>query len=290
MRGMTGENLLCAPAEGQDRDMAVNVAVCQFAPTNDRENNRVRAKELVAEAASRGARLVVLPEYSSYFVDPLDASLAENAETTDGDFVAALTDAAATHDVIVVAGMVESGDDGRVRNTLVAVSASGLEAIYRKQHLYDAFGQKESDWIQAGPLGEAATFDVDGVRCGLMTCYDLRFPEVARVLADADVEAIVVPAEWVRGPLKEHHWTTLLAARAIENTSYVIAADHPPRVGVGHSQIIDPEGVVIAGIGTGEGVATAVLESALVARVRETNPVLRLRRYRVTPAEPGVAD
>ncbi|GAB6858532.1 carbon-nitrogen hydrolase family protein [Microbacterium xylanilyticum] len=262
---------------------SVLVAVCQFAPVADRAANRGRIGELVARAAERGARLVVLPEYSSYFVDPLDETLAANAEQLDDVFTAELSRLAAEHDAVIVAGLVERADGGRIRNGVVAVGASGILAVYRKQHLYDAFGQTESTWIEPGEVGDAATFVVDGLRFGLMTCYDLRFPEVARTLVDAGADALVVPAEWVRGPLKEHHWTTLLAARAIESTSYVIAADHPAPVGVGHSAVVDPQGVVVAGVGTGEGIAVAELDAGAVARVREVNPVLRLRRYRVVP-------
>jgi predicted amidohydrolase len=92
-----------------------------------------------------------------------------------------------------------------------------------------------------------------------------------------------VPAEWVRGPLKEHHWRTLLQARAIENTLYVAAADHPPPLGVGHSALIDPQGVEIAAVGTGTDVAVGFVERAAVERVRRTNPALALRRFRVEP-------
>ena len=263
---------------------AVPVAVCQFAPSASREGNREAIARLVADAAARGARLIVFPEYSSYFVDPMDASLAAHAEALDGEFVETLTALAAEYGVVIVAGLVEqAADRHRVRNTLVAVRGDGLLAFYRKQHLYDAFGQTESDWIEAGETGAAATFDVAGIRFGLMTCYDLRFPEVARTLIDQGADALVVPAEWVRGPLKEHHWQTLLAARAIENTSYVIAADHPGSLGVGLSQIIDPQGLVIAGVSSGEGIAVATVDAAVIGRVRETNPALRLRRYSVTP-------
>lgn len=263
---------------------AVPVAVCQFAPTASCSENRERIAELTAEAAARGARLIVFPEYSSYFVDPMDESLAANAEDLDGDFVTTLTGLAADHAVVIVAGLVErASDDRRVRNTLVAVRGDGVLAVYRKQHLYDAFGQTESDWIEAGDVGEASTFELAGLRFGLMTCYDLRFPEVARSLVDAGTDALVVPAEWVRGPLKEHHWTTLLAARAIENTVYVVAADHPTPVGVGHSQIIDPQGVVLAGVGTAPGIAAAVVERSAIDRVRAVNPSLRVRRYAVVP-------
>jgi len=262
---------------------SVTVAVCQFAPVADRAANRERIGELVARAAARGAGLVVLPEYSSYFVDPMDETLAVQAEELDGAFTQELTRLAAEHGAVIVAGLVERADAGRVRNAVVAVDATGVLAVYRKQHLYDAFGQTESRWIEPGEIGGAATFAVDGLTFGLMTCYDLRFPEVARTLVDAGADALVVPAEWVRGPLKEHHWTTLLAARAIESTSYVVAADHPGPVGVGHSAVVDPQGVVVAGVGTGEGIAVAELDAGTVARVREVNPALRLRRYHVVP-------
>lgn len=263
---------------------AVPVAVCQFAPNSSREENLERIAALTIEAAARGARLVVFPEYSSYFVDPMDETLAENAESLDGEFVTTLTALAAEHGLVIVAGLAERAEDAaHVRNTVVAVRGDGILATYRKQHLYDAFGQTESDWVEAGEIGEAATFEVAGIRFGLMTCYDLRFPEVARTLMDAGADALVVPAEWVRGPLKEHHWTTLLAARAIENTAYVVAADHPTPIGVGHSQIVDPHGVVLAGVGVAEGIAVAVVEGAAIERARATNPSLRVRRYRVVP-------
>lgn len=261
------------------------VAVCQFAPGDDPAQNRLRVTSMVAQAAQRGARVVVLPEYASFFADRMDERFAAHAESLEGEFMAALRAAAAGHDVVVVAGLIEHAADERVHNTLVAVSDAGVQAVYRKQHLYDAFGQTESQWIAPGPTGQAAIFDVDGVRFGMMTCYDVRFPEVARTLADAGAQALIVPAEWVRGALKEHHWSTLLAARAIENTAYVIAADHPGPIGVGLSQVIDPQGVVTAGVSAGEGIAVAPVDPELVARTREVNPVLRLRRYRVAPQE-----
>ena len=122
-----------------------------------------------------------------------------------------------------------------------------------------------------------------GLRFGLMTCYDVRFPEVGRLLADAGADVFLVPAEWVRGPLKEHHWRTLLHARAIENTVFVAAADHPPPLGVGNSMIVDPQGVEIAAIGTATDIAIAHLDVEAVARVRLVNPALALRRLRVVP-------
>lgn len=260
------------------------IAVAQFAPTADTAVNLESITQLVATASVRGARIVVFPEYSSYFVDPFDESLAENAQELDGPFVEALTRLAAQHDLTIVAGLLERASDGeRVRNTAVAVDATGLIAHYRKLHLYDAFGQRESDWVEPGDAQEPQTFELGGLRFGLMTCYDLRFPEVGRLLVDAGADVFVVPAEWVRGPLKEHHWRTLLHARAIENTVFVAAADHPPPLGVGNSLVVDPQGVELAAVGTSTDVAVAHLDVGAIERVRRVNPALRLRRFGVGP-------
>lgn len=265
-------------------DSAVAIAIAQFAPTAGAEANLRHIEELVVRAADRGAALVLFPEYSSYFIDPFDESLAAHAQDIDGPFVTGLIGLAAQHGVHIVAGLLERGRDGRrVRNTVVAVDASGVLARYRKLHLYDAFGQHESDWVEPGEPGEPETFAVGDLTFGLMTCYDIRFPEVARLLADAGADVALVAAEWVRGPLKEHHWRTLLHARAIENTVYVAAADHPPPLGIGHSMVVDPQGVEIAAVGTTTDVAIAWLDKAAVERVRRVNPALRLRRFRVEP-------
>jgi len=262
----------------------LGVAVAQFSPTADESANLDAIADLVARARGRGADVVLLPEYSSYFVDPFDASLAEHAQDLDGPFVRALTALAAAHDVHIVAGLVErAASPGRVRNTVVAVDAGGIVARYRKLHLYDAFGQRESDWVEPGDIDVAETFDTGGIRFALMTCYDLRFPEVARVLADTGAHVVLVAAEWVRGPLKEDHWRTLLQARAIENTLYVAGADHPPPLGVGHSVVIDPQGVPVVHIGTATDVAVAFVDVRAVERVRRVNPALALRRYTVVP-------
>lgn len=265
------------------RTDALGVAVAQFAPNADKADNLRVIEELVAVAAARGASVVLFPEYASYFVDPFDATLAANAEPLDGPFVRTLTRIADGYDVVVVAGLVERGDGQRVRNAVVAVDRTGVLAVSHKLHLYDAFGQRESDWVEPGAIAAPETFEIGGLTVALMTCYDLRFPEVARVLADAGAHLVLVAAQWVRGPLKEHHWRTLLQARAIENTLYVAGADHPPPLGVGSSVIVDPVGVEIAGVGTATDVAVAFVDAASIERIRRVNPALALRRFTVAP-------
>lgn len=261
----------------------VGVAVAQFGPVADGATNRRTATALVHEAAARDAELVVLPEYSSAFEQRMGPDLVGRAESLDGPFTAGMVAAATSTGTAVVFGLVERGDGGRFRNTAVAVTADGVVATYRKTHLYDAFGETESRWVEPGELEAPQTFLVSGLRVGLQTCYDLRFPEVSRVLADAGVDLIAVPSDWVPGPLKVAHWRTLLAARAIENTAFVAGADQTAPAGVGTSLVLDPAGVALAEAGEEPGVAVAQVDPARIAEVRAANPALRLRRYRVVP-------
>jgi len=259
------------------------IAVAQFAPVADPVENLATIRTLAERAAGRGASLVVFPEYASYFEPDLGPGYVDAAQRLDGDFVAGLAAIATELRIHVVAGLVETSDDpARFSNALVAVGPDGaIVATYRKIHLYDAFGSRESDWVVAGPLDEPQTFSWGGFTVGLQTCYDARFPEVTRRLVDAGADVVLLPSEWVRGPLKEHHWRTLLTARAIENTIYVAAADQAPPTGVGNSMVIDPMGVEIATIGEATDVAVAWLSPQRIERVRESNPALRLRRFGV---------
>ncbi|WP_144718868.1 carbon-nitrogen hydrolase family protein [Agrococcus jejuensis] len=261
-------------------------AAVQWAPGADPAANRAEVTRLVAAAAQRGARLVVLPEYSQAFDADMAALAPAVAEPLDGPFVVTLQEAAATAGAVVVAGMVErldDADDGtpRVANTVVAVDGERVLAAYRKVHLYDAFGARESDWLTPGDPAQRPVIDVDGHGVGIQTCYDVRFPEQSRLLVDAGADVLAIPAEWVRGPLKEHHWVTLVTARAIESTVHVIAADHAPPIGAGRTLVVDPMGVALAQLGEAEGIAVAPIDAARTASVRERNPSLANRRHRV---------
>lgn len=259
------------------------IAVAQFAPTADAASNLAEIERLAGLAISRGASLVVFPEYSSWFTPTMGPDWVEAAQSLDGPFVSGLIALAADRGVLIVAGFIEATDEpDRVSNTLVAVDGTGVIAEYRKLHLYDAFGQRESDWVVPGQIEPPRTFEWGGFTVGLQTCYDIRFPEVTRRLVDAGAELVLVPAEWVRGPLKEHHWRTLVTARALENTIFVAAADHAPPVGVGASMVVDPMGVEIATIGEMTDVAVAHIALTRVADVRSINPALALRRFGVT--------
>jgi len=265
------------------RAASVGVAVAQFRPGTDQGANLAAMRDLAATALGRGAELVVFPEYSSFFEPAMGKASVAAAEPLDGPFVSALGALAAELGIHVVAGMLEATEDGRrFSNTVVALGPAGdLVAKYRKLHLYDAFGDRESEWVLAGAIEAPETFEVAGMTVGLQTCYDIRFPEVTRRLVDAGAELVLVPAEWVRGPLKESHWRTLVTARALENTIYIAAADHTPPVGVGNSMVVDPMGVELVTIGETTDVAIAWVSQARLSAVRAVNPALALRRFRV---------
>jgi len=151
-------------------------------------------------------------------------------------------------------------------------------ARYAKLHLYDAFNILESTWVDAG--GEVApVIEIAGIKTGLMTCYDLRFPELALTLALQGAELLVLPAAWVRGPLKEHHWATLLAARALDTTCYVVAAGECGNKNIGQSRIIDPLGVTIAAAAEGPALLIAEISQQRITLARQQLPVLRNRRF-----------
>ncbi|QTX04295.1 carbon-nitrogen hydrolase family protein [Agromyces archimandritae] len=273
-----------SPAE-REPEPGFGVAVAQFAPGPVPSSNLVEITALAERAAARGAGLVVFPEYANAFTPKPGPEWLGAAEPLGGPFVTALAALAERLGIHLVAGLLETAPGtARVRNTVVAVSpADGLVAKYRKMHLYDAFGQRESEWVEPGGLDEPELFEAGGLRFGLETCYDARFPEVSRRLVDAGADVICMPAEWVRGPLKEAHWRTLVTARAIENTVYVLAADHPAPVGAGNSMIVDPMGVELATVGEGRGLGIAWVDAGRIRDVRRTNPALELRRFTVVP-------
>jgi predicted amidohydrolase len=214
--------------------------------------------------------------------------LAAVAEPLDGPFVTGLLDAARDAGVTVVAGMFEAvpADPTRAYNTVVAVGPDGLIGRYRKLHLFDALGWHESNRLAVAAVDDDAllVFAQDGFTVGVLTCYDLRFPELTRALVDRGVNVFAVPAAWVAGPLKEEQWRVLIRARAIENTSYLAAADQPGPEYAGRSAILDPTGVEVAALPDGEGLAVADLLPQRVLEVRERMPSLLHRRFQVRPS------
>ncbi len=251
---------------------ALRIALVQEAADLDPTANRSRVEALTPADAD----LVVLPEAFARDFGPAGSDVGPYAEPVDGPFGREVERVARSRGTTLVAGMFEASDDpGRPWNTLVVRGAATTS--YRKVHLYDSFGYRESDRLLPGAV-EPTVIDVAGFAVGLMTCYDLRFPELARALVDRGAEVLVVPAAWVAGERKVDHWRTLARARAIENTVFVAAAGQPGPRYTGHSLVVDPMGDVLAEAGEGPALLTATLERRALDEARRTNPSLANRR------------
>lgn len=262
----------------------LTVAVAQLEPARPAQESLARVVAMAEQAAGQGAELVVFPEGVMHEFGLPDIDLAAIAQPLDGPWVTGLVQAASTLGVAIQAGMWESVPGGtRVRNTAVVVDGTGIIGRYQKAHLFDSFGFRESDFVEPGPA-QPTSFMLGGLRIGLTTCYDVRFPELYACLARESVDAISVIAGWVAGPGKVDHWETLLRARAIETTSYVIGSDLCGPRFAGHSGIWDPFGIPVASMDDEPGLALATLDTERVEEVRSLVPSLQHKRFDVAPA------
>jgi predicted amidohydrolase len=259
----------------------LTAAAGQFVATDDWRTNLTACVALVQQAESDGVGLLVLPEgVLARFVEDRHR-IREYAQPLDGPFVTGLTDATRGLAVTVVVGIHERWEGDKPYNTLVVLRDGELLQVYRKLHLYDAFAIRESDNVTAADV-VPPLFDVQGFRVGLMTCYDVRFPELARLHALAGADVLAMPTAWVRGPLKEHHWATLVTARALDNTVYLVASGECGPRNIGQSLIVDPLGVPVAHAGEEPTTISAVLTKQRLADARDRLPVLLNRRFDVS--------
>lgn len=261
----------------------LRVAVGQFASTEDWAANLKTCGDLFDEAVAGNADLLVLPEGAmALFVDD-PVRIRQAAQPLDGPFVTGLAERTRGTSTTMIVGMHQPAEDGRVINTLVALRDGEIIDIYRKLHLYDAFGRRESNNVVAGS-DHPVVFDCAGWKVGMMTCYDVRFPELARLLADQGAQVVALPAAWVRGPAKEWHWEVMVTARALENTYYVAASGECGRRNIGNSMFVDPLGITRARLGGDTpGLLWSEASAEELDRARESLPVLANRRFTVNP-------
>lgn len=265
----------------------LRVAAVQLNSQDDKPRNVQRALELIERAADEGAELIVLPEYVTYL--GRRSGYADAAEPVPGPVTEQFAASARRRGVYLLAGSLleRSAVAGRYYNTSLLFDPQGeLVAKYRKIHLFDldlgpeTNGYRESAMILPGE--EIVTAPLGGRRIGLTTCYDLRFPELYRLLALDGAEVITVPAAFTLETGRDH-WELLLRARAVENQVYVIAAaqvgSYPPgQRCYGRSMIVDPWGTVLAQAPDEETVVLATLDFARLRRIRAMLPTLTNRR------------
>jgi predicted amidohydrolase len=257
------------------------VAIVQIQSSTEKRENLRRALELVKDSNSGGADLVVFPEFLMAFspVSQTAKELAQIAEPLQGYFVTALKEAAKATRTAILATIYETCSiPDRVYDSALWIDIEGnIAAVYRKLHLYDAFGFRESDKFAAGvDLTPPVTFE-DGCY-GMMICYDLRFPEMGRMLTLSGANILLAPSGWVQGELKVDHWQTMIRARALESGCYVIAPDQVGNIYIGRSMIVDPLGRTVVDLGEREGVEIIEIDFNLVHDTRAKLPLLQNRR------------
>lgn len=263
----------------------MKVALGQFVVEREWQNNAATILALMADAKAAGADMLVLPEgiLARDASDP--AFILSAAQPLDGPFVSQIRAASQANPLTVILNLPVPCTPGKVWNTLIAVRHGEIIAEYRKLHLYDAFAMQESQHVTPGetipPL-----ITVAGFKVGLMTCYDIRFPEMARRLVLDGAEILAMPAAWLKGALKEAHWELMVRARALENTTYVVAAGECGVRNIGCSMVVDPLGVVIAQAAEAPALLVAEIDARRLASAREALPVLVNRRF----AAPRLAD
>jgi predicted amidohydrolase len=270
--------------------MGILVAAVQLHSRDDKAANIAAAEAAITQAAERGARLVVLPELWTY-LGPAEGNR-PNAESIPGPVSDLLGALAQRYGLVLHGGSIfelpaGSSGDAHPFNTALLFGPDGqLVTTYRKLHLFDATPDetaepyRESASVSAG--SEIVTAEIEGLRLGLATCYDLRFPELFRALARKGAQVFLLPAAFTLETGRDH-WEPLIRARAIENGCFFIAADNfgsfpPHRMTYGHSMIVDPWGTVLAQAPDEPTVVVTEIDLDRVADVRRRIPSLAHRR------------
>jgi deaminated glutathione amidase len=263
----------------------MRAAAVQLNSTDDKERNMATADRLVRDAGADGADLIVLPEKFNVLGE--HEHYVAGAEPLDGPTITWARDVARELGVDLVAGSIVEKREGRDKlgNTSVHVGPDGeLKGVYRKIHMFDVVvgGIEYRESASEEPGDEIVLTDAaDGTPVGMTVCYDLRFPELFRILAIRGARVVTVPAAFTKVTGRAH-WEILLRARAIENQAFVVAADqigtHPPdKESFGGSMIVDPWGEVLARAPDEEGFIAANLDFARQDEVRDQLPSLANR-------------
>jgi deaminated glutathione amidase len=259
-------------------------AIVQMKSSINKQDNLIESLKYIKEAADRQADYIFFPEFQMAFssnTQTLD-ELYKIAETlSDSKFIKRLCQYSKNYKIGIIGTFFEKNPykkDKRVFDTAFSTDKNGkIVSVYRKLHLYDAFGFKESLKFSRGDkIPKLITTPIG--KMGLMICYDIRFPELSRILTVNGSDIIVIPSGWIHGIMKEEHWITMLKARAMENGVYVIAPNQVGNIFCGRSMIVDPLGSILTDLGDKIGVEFVEIQRERIDEVRKTLPLLKNRR------------
>lgn len=257
----------------------MKVAVVQIASSTNKEDNLERTLDYIKEAYKREADIVAFPEFLMAYSpqDQTPRELYYIAEDMNGRFVSELVRASREYGLGIIATIYEKSNIlYKVYDTALFIKGE-IISTYRKLHLYDALGFKESDKLVAGDKLPNLV-NVNEFTLGMMVCYDVRFPELARLLTLNGANVLVVPSAWVNGYKKVEHWQVMLRARAIENGCYIIAPDQVGNIYIGRSMIVSPYGDVLLDMNEREGLEVVEIDPEDLNNVRDKLPLLKHRR------------
>ena len=253
----------------------VKVGLAQIRSGVNKDKNNEQIVQTVKKAAEQKVDILVFPEAAQV---SFEAVLKDEAEPLDGPFATLIRSYAAKYDMMIVAGMFEPANDGRIRNKLI-ITGKNTEATYQKVHLYDAFGSRESDLVEAG--SDYLVLDTVFGKIGFAICYDLRFAEQFTAMGRKGAKLIIVPASWGDGPGKARQWDLLVRARAADSEAWLVACDQawqPPKgtapLGIGLSSIVDPTGNVRARLASEAELLVFDIDLGNVEAIRARIPIL----------------
>lgn len=256
------------------------IALIQLQTSINKKENLIKILEYISQASKQKADICVFPEFMMFYYDPINVSINDLAENIDGPFIKAITDAAKSNSISIIGAFCEKykTKSKKVYDTAFFIDKFGaIVTTYRKIHLYDAFGYKESDNILPGSK-IMKPIDTNIGKLGMLICYDLRFPEVSRILTVRGSEILVVPSAWIDGYMKEQHWVTINKTRAVENGCYVIASNQVGNIYCGRSMVIDPMGKIITDMKKHEGMSIVNISISKIHQTRKHLPLLKHRR------------
>ena len=260
------------------------IAIIQFKASTDKNKNLSKIIKFIEQSANKGAELCAFPEFMMFYTNSSQtpSQLASLAEKINGKFVSDIQSTAQKNHIQVVGTFYEkSKKKNRVYDSSFLINKTGkIVSTYRKIHLYDALGFKESKKMTPGSKISLPTGTSVG-KIGMLICYDLRFPEMSRILASSGSEILVAPSAWVKGEMKEEHWITINKTRAIENGCYVIAPDQVGNIYCGRSLVVDPLGKILLDMKKRQGIGYVNISIDKVKQTRKELPLLKNRRIKI---------
>ncbi len=258
----------------------LRLGIVQLESLKDKYKNFEKAINIIEQYGRIEADIIIFPEYFMYKPENISPKeLYMISEDLNGRFVKNYIEIAKEYSSIIIGTLFEkTSTEPKVYNTVIMVTPDEkIKVVYRKTHLFDAYGYRESDYMLPG-TSLSSIERVRDVKIAFTVCFDIRFPEIYRIYALKGAEVIISPSAWYRGPLKEETLRFLAQSRAHENTIYVVIANQTGKTFTGRSMIVDPMGTVLVDLGIRETYDEYTIDVDYIHEVRETLPVLKLRR------------